>query len=218
MSSTPHDLVDQINAVHREVRDAKTPSGEGRTVLIRRTYDTSVEDVWDAITTPERLARWFRPVSGDLRVGGRYQLEGQAGGEILRCEPPSLLRVSWIFGEPKEDDFSEVEVRLTADGDARTQLELQHVAKVDPEFWGTYGPGAVGVGWDLGLTSLSLYLAGRGIDPAEGEAWQASPEAVELTKLSSASWGRAYAAWGASEEEATTTARNTLEFYAPGAE
>ena len=30
-------------------------------VLIR-SYDTTVDDLWDAITTPERLARWFLPV------------------------------------------------------------------------------------------------------------------------------------------------------------
>ena len=31
------------------------------------------------------------PISGDLRLGGRYQLQGNAGGEILVCEPPQHL-------------------------------------------------------------------------------------------------------------------------------
>jgi hypothetical protein len=35
------------------------------------------------------LRRRFPPVSGDLRLGGKYQLGGNAGGEILACEPPS---------------------------------------------------------------------------------------------------------------------------------
>ena len=48
--------------------------------------------MWDACTDPERIGRWFLPVSGDLRLGGRYQLEGNAGGEILRCEPPTCSR------------------------------------------------------------------------------------------------------------------------------
>jgi len=46
----------------------------------------------------------------------RYQLQGNAGGKILRCEPPRLLALSWVFGEnPTESDVSEVEVRLAAD-------------------------------------------------------------------------------------------------------
>ena len=33
-----------------------------------RSYDTTVDDLWEAITTPERLARWFLPVEGDLKL------------------------------------------------------------------------------------------------------------------------------------------------------
>ena len=41
-----------------------------------RTYDTTVEDLWEAVTTPARVARWFAPVEGELRQGGRYQIKG----------------------------------------------------------------------------------------------------------------------------------------------
>jgi uncharacterized protein YndB with AHSA1/START domain len=54
--------------------------------------------VWDACTDPDRLNRGFLDVTGDLRLGGSYQLEGNAHGEILRCSPPRLLAVSWIYG------------------------------------------------------------------------------------------------------------------------
>src|SRR5262245_55981866 len=64
------------------------------TVLIR-TYDTTVDDLWDAVTTPARLARWFLPVEGDLTLGGRYQLIGNAGGTITRCERPAALDLTW---------------------------------------------------------------------------------------------------------------------------
>ena len=56
-----------------------------------REYPTTVEDLWEAITVPERIARWFLPVEGDLKLGGRYQLKGNAGGTITRCEPPQAL-------------------------------------------------------------------------------------------------------------------------------
>ena len=68
------------------------PAGEGRTVVLRRRYAAAVEDVWDAITDPERIGRWFLPVSGDFRPGGTYQLEGNAGGTILRCERAAPAR------------------------------------------------------------------------------------------------------------------------------
>jgi uncharacterized protein YndB with AHSA1/START domain len=49
-------------------------------VTITQVYAAPVEDVWDACTNPARIPRWFLPVSGELRLGGRYQLEGNAGG------------------------------------------------------------------------------------------------------------------------------------------
>src|SRR5262249_55998757 len=91
--------------------------GGSRTVLLRRAFPAPVEDVWDACTTAERIGRWLMPVSGDLRLGGRYQLHGNAGGEVLRCEPPKLLRVTWGMGD---GPASEVEVRLSPGEGAET--------------------------------------------------------------------------------------------------
>ncbi|MGI5148699.1 SRPBCC family protein [Plantactinospora sp. CA-294935] len=208
------DIVDEINAIHRTVGRAETPAGEARTVLLRRTYDTSVDDLWDAVTNPERLPRWFLPVSGDFTLGGRYQLEGNAGGEIIRCEPPRLLRLTWIFGEPVEGGFSEVEVRLSpGDGAERSVLELEHVAVIDPERWTEYGPGAVGVGWDLALLGLGLYLGGGAItDP---NAWGESREAREFMTLSSNAWGAATVAGGDHPDAVAVMVANTTQFYAP---
>ncbi|OPF70843.1 polyketide cyclase [Streptomyces antioxidans] len=206
------EIVDQIDHVHREVGTREVSDGEARTVLLRRTYDAAVEDVWDACTDPERISRWFLPVSGDLKPGGHYQLTGNAGGEILRCEPPRLLTLSWLFGE--DPGFSEVEVRLTAEGGERTVFELEHIAVVPPEMWDRFGPGAVGVGWDGALLGLTLHLTGEGA-PADPEAWQASDEAREFMTRSSERWGAAYEASGAPAEVAAATARATTEFYVP---
>jgi len=211
------DIVDEINAIQRVVGRADTPAGEARTVLLRRSYDTSVEDVWDAVTDPERIRRWFLPVSGDLRPGGRYQTEGNAGGEIVRCEPPRLLRLTWEFGEPVEGGYSEVEVRLSpgtgADDATSTVFELEHIAITDPERWTEYGPGAVGVGWDLTLLGLGLHLAGGGI--ADPRAWEQSREARELMTLSSNAWGAASVAGGESPDAVAVMVANTTAFYAP---
>ena len=70
------DVTEQINASRRRLGRRTLEAGEARTLTITQTYDAPVEDVWDACTNPERIPRWFLPVSGDLRLGGRYQLEG----------------------------------------------------------------------------------------------------------------------------------------------
>ncbi|MFI0817893.1 SRPBCC family protein [Streptomyces sp. NPDC021098] len=205
------DIVDQINHVHRAVGSRAVPEGDARTVLLRRTYDAAIEDVWEACTDRERIARWFLPVSGDLRLGGHYQLKGNAGGEILRCEPPRLLTVSWLFGE--NPGFSQVELRLTADGAERTVFELEHVAVVPAEFWDRFGPGATGVGWDLALLGLGLHLRGESID--DPAAWEGSDEAREYSTRSSEAWGAAYEASGAPADLAAAAARATTAFYVP---
>lgn len=203
------DIVDQINAVHRVV------SGSGdaeRTVLLRRNYSAPVEDVWDACTTAERIGRWLMPVTGDLRLGGKYQLQGNAGGEIVRCEPPKLLRVTWVFGDMPP---SEVEVRLSPGDSGDTRFELEHSAVVDPAMWSKYGPGAVGVGWDGALLGLYLHLTDPGAVPEDPIAWSQTPEAREFMTRSSEAWGAAYQASGASEEQAASAVAETTAFYAP---
>jgi uncharacterized protein YndB with AHSA1/START domain len=202
-----------LGSIERVVGDRQVPTGRAHSVLLRRTYDATVEDVWSACTDPERLRRWFLPVSGDLRLGGGYQLEGNAGGTILRCEPPNLLKVTWVLGEPKETDFSEVELRLHPARDGGTLLELEHAAVVDPGFWDQYGPGAVGVGWDLTLLGLALHLAGEVIE--DHTAWEVSPEGRRVATQSSEAWGAAYRASGATPEAVAAAVEHTTAFYAP---
>ncbi|MET7733432.1 SRPBCC family protein [Streptomyces sp. NPDC005402] len=205
------EIADAINRMHRRVGTRQVEAGEARTVLLCRTYDAEITDVWDAVTSPERIARWFMPVSGELKVGGRYQLEGNAGGEILDCVEPERLRVSWLYGP--DPGFSEVEVRLTPEDGERTVLELEHVAVVPDEFWDQFGPGAVGVGWDLGLYGLALHLAGGGLSKEEAATWHTTPEGSAFITGSGQGWGEAYAASGADQETATRTAAATIAFY-----
>jgi uncharacterized protein YndB with AHSA1/START domain len=211
------DIVEHINTVHRELGSRRIPAGEGQAVRLQRRYDASIDDVWDACTNAERIRRWFMPVSGDLRLGGTYQLEGNAGGQILLCEPPRLLKVTWVYGEdPKEADVSEVELRLSAAAESATMLELEHAAVTDPKMWAQYGPGAVGVGWDGALLSLSLHLQGEAIE--DPETWAHTAEAKAFNTRSSEAWGAAFQAAGASAEEAATAVANTIAFYVPDGE
>ncbi|MGW0775668.1 SRPBCC family protein [Streptomyces sp. NPDC002835] len=208
------EIVEEINRVHREVGARQIEAGEASTVLLRRTYDAEIADVWDAVTSPERIGRWFLPVSGEFKVGGRYQLEGNAGGEILECVAPERLRVSWLFGP--DPGFSEVELRLTPEGAGRTVFELEHVAVVPEEFRGQFGPGAVGIGWDLMLLGLGKHLTGSGISGVDAADWQTSPEAKDFMTRSGEAWGAAYAASGAGAEVVAATTAATIAFYTGG--
>lgn len=82
----PSDAVRHAGAVVRSVEDREHEGKPARVVLASRRYATDIEDAWDALTNAERIPRWFLPISGDLRLGGRYQLEGNAEGSITECE------------------------------------------------------------------------------------------------------------------------------------
>ena len=204
------DVAHQINAVRRRVGTCVLEAGEARTVTISQTYDASIDDVWDACTNPERIPRWFLPISGDLRVGGRYQLEGNAGGKIERCDPPNSFAATWEYG----GDVSWIEVRLSTQPKSGTRFELEHIAHVDDERWAEFGPGAVGVGWDMGLMGLASHLSsGQAVDPREGATWAASDQGKEFMSLSSQRWCDASVAAGTDQADAQAAAARTTAAY-----
>jgi uncharacterized protein YndB with AHSA1/START domain len=213
------DIAKEIEATRREVREGRIAAGDGRSIRLQRDYGAPIQDVWDAVTNPERIGRWFLPISGDYRLGGHYQFEGNAGGEIVACEEPNRLKVTWIYGEPASPaDISELEVRLAAIDDETTRFELEHTAIVPEDRWDEYGPGAVGVGWDQGLLGLTLHLRGERAAIGDPIAWQLSDEGREFASRSSAAWGEANVAAGADPEVAARAVVNTTTFYAPDPE
>ena len=186
------DTANQIDTIQREVGTHTTESGEVVSVLLRREYAAAVGDVWDAITDPERVKRWFMPVSGDLREGGDFQLEGNAGGRILRCDPPRLLRTT--FG----DESSIVELRLAPGADDATVLELEHTV---PMAMAGSSAGAlfVGPGWDGAVMGLGLYLTGEFTgDPVEAAN---SPEVIAFNGQSIEKWTAVLEASGTATPE-----------------
>jgi uncharacterized protein YndB with AHSA1/START domain len=203
------DIATQLNAIHRQVERQPAAGGAGErvSVLLRRSYDTAAQDVWDAVTDPDRIKRWLMPVSGDLRVGGSFQLEGNAGGEILACEPPRLLRVT--FGDPN----SIVELRLTAQGAGDTVLELEHTVPIEIA---QSGAGAlwVGPGWDGALLGLGLFLRGEAVgDPV---AAASSPEARAFSKESVHAWAAVVEDSGtATAEQLAAATEVSLAQFAP---
>lgn len=204
------------NAIGAEVRRYEERLQDGkpaRVVIAERAYDTDPDDLWDAMTDRERLPRWFLPVEGDLRLGGRYQLQGNASGSITRCEPPRALDVTWEFG----GGMSWVNVRLAAEG-ARTRLTLEHIvlASDADEHWANFGPGAVGVGWDLTLVGLGWHQSSREAVTEAGAAWTGSEEGRAYMRASAEAWRAAHVAGGADPKVARGMAERTAAAYTGG--
>ena len=203
-------LHNAIGAEVREVVDRDWDGKPAKAVVAGRVYDTDPDDLWDALTNRERIPRWFSAVEGDLRLGGRYQIQGNAGGTITRCEPPAALDLTWEFG----GGVSWVTVRLEAEGEG-TRLTLEHIMRAEDmqgDHWKQYGPAAVGVGWDLSLLGLAIHIAG-GEKP--DEAWVASAEAKAFMRESAAAWAEAHIRGGEDPDTARAMATRTATFYAP---
>ena len=203
------DVEAELRAVERSVSSWDVEGRPAHVGTLSRSYATTVEDAWDAVTKPERISRWFLPVTGDLQVGGRYQLEGNAGGVITACERLSHFALTWEFG----GDVSWVEVRLADDRDGGVRLTLAHTSIHSPH-WDEFGPGAAGVGWELGLMGLAAHLERPDEVQIDEAAFVASPEGVALMGGSSEAWGRAAIASGADPAIARAGAGRTSAFYA----
>jgi uncharacterized protein YndB with AHSA1/START domain len=147
-------------ATTHELRRRDIAAGEARCAVFRRTYDAAIEDVWEACTDPDRLARWYQPVEGDLQVGGVFRQGDFGTGQVLECEAPRLLRVGVGNGEVWPD---EITLRLS-ETEGRTVLEFEHATTLDSHEIGGQIYDAVycmGGGYGPRLVSLELYLRGE---------------------------------------------------------
>ena len=128
---------------------------ERGSVRVEDVYDTDIHDLWQACTTPDRLARWIADVSGDLHVGGTVRAsltstwEGSLRIEV--CEPPHHLLLTM---EPGTDDETELEAWLTAEGEV-TRLVVEERGLL---LHGLYSHGA---GWQAHLEDLGRSLSGQ---------------------------------------------------------
>lgn len=203
-----HNIEGHLGPVERRVVSLERDGAPARAVIVSRTYETTIDGLWDAVTSNERLPRWFAPVEGDLQLGERYQVEGNAGGEIVQCEPPRMFSLTWEFG----GDVSWVDVALSAESPKSARLTLTHTANLSP-YWEQYGPGATGVGWELGLLGLALYVANPETDKIDEEAFAASLEGKAFATGSSKKWGDAAVSAGEEPEKAHASAARTAAFY-----
>lgn len=204
------DVAKQIGAITREVKSVERDGKTAKVVIASRMYDTNAADLWDALTNKERIPRWFSPVTGEFELGGRYQVQGNAGGEILKCDAPKELGLTWEMGP----GMSWLNLTLNSVSDVQTELVLEHVAHIDPDFDKQYGPGAVGVGWDLSFLGMAWHVEDKATIPSEGrEEWTTTENYKQFARESSAAWRDASITSGADVDAAHKAGNNTTAFY-----
>lgn len=198
----------QLDAVQRGLSVTEGDEAAAVVSSISQVYPTMVEDLWEACTTAERLPRWFAPVSGDLEIGGRYQIEGNASGTISTCEPPRSFSATWEFG----DGVSYIDVHVDPVDDG-ARLTLEHRGDMPHEFWTTYGAGATGAGWDLAFLGMWLHITTGADAPDESTDWVRTEEYRQFVAGSSRRWADAAIAAGVPEADARAAEERTTAFY-----
>ena len=125
-------------------------TGDRLTLHLTRTFDAPIEDVWAAITEPDRLGRWLGTWRGDPASGSvtfRMGFEGDGAAEeemeIRECDPPRRVAVTSHVGEYRwhlDVDLSEADGVTTLEF---SQPDLDHDDSL-----------SVGPGWEFYLDRL----------------------------------------------------------------
>lgn len=138
-------------------------------VTIEHTYATSIEDLWDALTNPERAQRWLGTVSGDLHQGGKYLISfsdvdetQRTSGTVTRCSPPDGLTVTWFA--PGDAGETVVDVTLTQEplGTTLRLIQTGLAPSADAEH---------AAGWQVHLEMLEQSLSGA-VRVDSWDAWE----------------------------------------------
>jgi uncharacterized protein YndB with AHSA1/START domain len=128
---------------------------DGRAIIhVEDVYPTDIDDLWTAISQPERLGHWLALVEGDIRVGGSFTARFTSGwegpGRVDVCDAPHHLVIT-TFGDPDE---TVMEATLTSEGDGtRLVIEERGILLEDALFHGA--------GWQAHIEDLALYLSGK---------------------------------------------------------
>src|SRR5260221_294185 len=122
--------------------------------------DTGIDDLWGALTDPDRLAHWYGEVEGELSQGGRFPvriaLAGERTGRVEACEPPQrlLLTMRDPDHQPGQPEQTVNEAQLIAEG-AQTRL-VWEVRGLPVNLLPAYGAGI-----QVHVEHLADYISGR---------------------------------------------------------
>jgi uncharacterized protein YndB with AHSA1/START domain len=144
-----------------------------RVLRITRTFPAKPERVFDALTKPEQIARWWGSsrfslpdAELDLRIGGKYRftmqpLEGEVmvvSGRFKEITRPSKLAYTWAWeGASAPETLVTIELKEAEGG---TEVVLTHEAFTNQEAVARHD-----AGWQKGFDRLEQILRMERADP-----------------------------------------------------
>ena len=137
----------------------RSVDGEG-VVRMEDRLDTGIDDLWGAVTDPDRLAHWYGEVEGELSQGSQFRvriaLAGERIGQVEACEPPQRLVVTMADPDPQpgQPEQTVIEAQLIAEGAQTTLVWEERGMPVNllP---------AYGAGIQIHVEHLADYISGR---------------------------------------------------------
>jgi uncharacterized protein YndB with AHSA1/START domain len=136
--------------------------GEAHAVMVEKVLPYGAEKIWRTLKTSESIARWLMPNDFVASVGHRFTFrmgdwDGIVSCEVLACDPPKLLRYSWVGGADSNPAYgsrldSTVTWTLTP-VDGGTHLRMVHDGFVFPGNQFAYD--AMSPGWGKVIDSIA---------------------------------------------------------------
>jgi uncharacterized protein YndB with AHSA1/START domain len=110
--------------------------GDYATLVFERRLHHPIDVVWQAITDPNELSKWYLPEAKiEGRSGGKVEFSfsgdafgaGRVTGNILVWDPPYVFEHEWIVDRPgfQKGEFGVLRWELFREGDG-TLLKLTH--------------------------------------------------------------------------------------------
>lgn len=210
--------VDSMDAVLRSLvidDAASTDAAVALCLQMRASAPAPAGDLWPLLSTTDGLLRWYGPVAGDLRVGGRFQAPGGMSGTVVSASAPHLLELTWEYG----DQADALTLSLDPDDVGQCSLRLDHQLTLPRTVFEEYGPGAVALGWEIALLGFlrqaSLLSGDACAMPAPTPAWLGSEQGAQTVRGWAIRWAGAAVAAGVDEELAKLQEARTVAAYTP---
>lgn len=194
--------------ISRRVVSFKQDSKPMRKVLLTCDFAETKKVLWQSLTDTEKLEKWFQPVTGELSLNGRFQIQDNASGSVISCQEGESFSITWEFA----GDISWVDVSLVELEDGSVRLSISHTMNFT-EHWTHYGPGATGVGWELSLYGLAFFLLYPDEYKFDEMEFVSSPTGRSVIEGSSEGWAEAGIASGIEPTHAHQAAKRTTVFY-----
>ena len=160
---------------YKKLTESKDDSYE---IIMAMQVPQALDDIWGALVKPAKLARWLAPVTGEMSKGGAVNIGHLARAGVVVCEPKRRLALTWQQGAAQ----TALDITFSTNGKGKGKyslITLKVTAKLQDlpaKSWDSYGPAALGMGWEWVMAGLAAYLRDPKAAPRGIADFAKSPE------------------------------------------